>query len=61
MDTEATNNAVDMVCDTIVGDIWFELSDALVDNADDDGRIHKALVSLVRKAVRKGIDIGRQA
>lgn len=61
MDTEGINNAIDGVCDTIVGDIWFELSDVLVDGADDDGRIHKALVSLVRKAVRKGIDIGRKA
>lgn len=61
MDNEATQNLVDGITDTIVGDIWFELSDILVDNADEDGKIHKALVGLVRKAIKKGIDIGRKA
>lgn len=59
MEEEMVNTAVDGICDTIVGDIWFEIADLMTEDSDTDG-IHKTLVTSVRKAIKKGIEIGRK-
>lgn len=48
---------IDSICDTVVGDIWFELAD-VADRVDDD--VHRGIVNAVRDGVRKGIELGKR-
>lgn len=60
MEEEAIQNAIDGICDTVVGDIWFEIADFVEPDREHADEIHKAFVSLVRKAIRRGFDLGRK-
>lgn len=61
MDEENIQSTIDGICDTIVGDIWFEIADFVEPDKEHADEIHKAFVALVRKAIRKGYDLGRAA
>lgn len=58
---ENIQQAVDGICDTIVGDIWFEIADFVEPDREHADDIHKALVGLVRKAIKKGFELGQKA
>jgi hypothetical protein len=59
MEEEAVNTLVEGIVDEVVGEIWWELSNVIDDDAETD-TVHRNLVSSVRNAVKKGIKIGRK-